>query len=169
MKVREDLGNDAVARACSEIYQLGTSPQNGRMQRTARSDLSPAAAEQREENETCIQHSGEQDAPLQIVEIQDQTYGLSLGWKISQTSFAVVSWMLGKPSTCFVDPRSTSAADSSSNGQAGQRTDNKQLTWQIVNRNSCVENSIQHLVEDAPSTAKSAAQPHPVDPDSRRQ
>ena len=31
-------------------------------------------------------------AGLAVVEIQDQTYGLSLGWKISKTSFDVVSW-----------------------------------------------------------------------------
>ena len=48
-------------------------------------------------NESCIDHAEDAAAHLHIVEIQDQTYGLALGWKISQTSFDVVSWMLGKP------------------------------------------------------------------------
>jgi hypothetical protein len=158
MKVREDLGNDAVARACSEVYQLGTSLQNGGMLAAARPDLLRRADQQREENETCIEHSGELNAPLQIVEIQDQTYGLSLGWKISQTSFAVVSWMLGKPSACYIDPHDTSpAANPASKSRAGQQGENKQLAWQIVNRNSCVESAIQRLVGDAPSTGKPAA------------
>jgi hypothetical protein len=159
MKVREDLGNDAVARACSEIYQPSTSSQNGGMRAGERAVLSRRTDQQQEENETCIEHSGELNGPLQIVEIQDQTYGLSLGWKISQTSFAVVSWMLGKPSACYTDPHNISAAaDSTSESLAGAQSENKQLTWQIVNRNSCVESAIQRLVGDASPTGKPAAQ-----------
>ena len=73
LKVREDLANDAVAHACSVIYPDTT-----------------------RRGERCVDH---RDGKLQIVEIQDQTYGLPLGWKISQTSFRVVSWMLGQEPT----------------------------------------------------------------------
>lgn len=152
MKVRADLGNDAVARACSLFYQSSTNPTPA----GANAGHPTGAKGPKEENEPCIQHSGEQSAPLQIVEIQDQTYGLSLGWKISQTSFAVVSWMLGKPADCLVDPRKTSA---DSKHTVGQPDENNQLTWQIVNRNSCVENAIVHLVGDAAPAQKPPTRP----------
>jgi hypothetical protein len=73
LKVREGLANEAVGRACSEFY--------------------PG------EHEGCIKHTGK-DGELQIVEIDDQTYGLPLGWKISQTSFSVIQQMLGGAAAC---------------------------------------------------------------------
>lgn len=165
MQVREDLGNDAVARACSEIYPSDGSIRNLGKPATANAAASARRIEQREENQLCIGHSGETDAPLQIVEIQDQTYGLSLGWKISQTSFAVVSWMLGKPSSCFVDPRSTAnTTDPAGSVTAAAQNENRQLTWQIVNRNSCVESTIRRLVGDAPQPSSETSLPQADNP-----
>jgi hypothetical protein len=137
MSVREDLGNQAVALACSQIY--GTLKANA--------------------NDLCSQHAGESAAPLQIIEIQDETYGLSLGWKISQTSFDVVSWMLGEPDECVSSqqpaahplppsnvPASTEAKDAPTSQPPGQGTDNSQLTDDILKRNSCVLKSIKDSV-----------------------
>ena len=69
MKVREGLGNQAVARACDRFYR----------------------------SDDCKKRAGEPNAPLKIVEIPDQTYNLPLGWKLSHTTFEVVRWMLGRP------------------------------------------------------------------------
>ena len=89
MKVRSDLGDQAVARACTYIY---ASPGKERKS---------ASVSVKKTNAYCVNQSwDEKGAPLQIVEIQDQTYGLALGWKISATTFAVVKWMLGTPDGC---------------------------------------------------------------------
>jgi len=100
-----------------------------------------------ETNETCIDHAG-QDAPLQIVEIQDQTYGLPLGWKISSTSFAVVSWMLGTPEKCPPRHEQMAELESSEDQDSAPREENEnaQLTDVILQRNSCVLRLIVDLV-----------------------
>jgi hypothetical protein len=128
MKVRSDLGNDAVARACGYIYP------------------DDAAKGGMETNSPCIEHALDGKSPLQIVEIQDQTYGLALGWRISRTSFDVVSWMLGEPDgcTCVID----------STPQEGAIEDpNAQLTRGIVQRNKCILNSIAEAVGAPPAAA----------------
>ncbi|MGB6534739.1 MAG: hypothetical protein WBF58_02125 [Xanthobacteraceae bacterium] len=70
LSVRDGLGNEAVARACDGI--LGAGAAGG-----------------------CEDFTSNPNSPVQIVGIEDETYGLSLGWKISRTTFGVVSWMLG--------------------------------------------------------------------------
>jgi hypothetical protein len=77
LSVRAGLGNEAVARACNGIAGDAANGKTG--------------------EKTCEDFSADASSPLQIVGVEDQTYGLSLGWKISQTSFNVVSWMLGEP------------------------------------------------------------------------
>lgn len=156
MTVRENLGNEAVARACSAIY-----PQDAKIQRNAQAVAAKAGAaanEDTEQNDICIQHAWQQPAPpLQIVQIQDETYGLSLGWKISQTSFDVVSWMLGTPTDNCPGKQpggsNPTAQQPESNAPA---TDKKSLlTQQIVELNSCVMQSIVALVggERRPATS----------------
>jgi len=142
MKVRSDLGNDAVARACTSIYQ-NNSRSDANTRDTAASDAGRGA------NETCIDHAGGQDAVLQIVEIQDQTYGLSLGWKISQTSFAVVSWMLGTPDNCPGRQAQKSDVESSLSqaNSRNQQDTNAQLTDVSLQRNSCVLSAMLDLVQ----------------------
>jgi len=154
MSVRRDLGNQAVARACSEIY-----PEVAAFERVIASTGSNAEA-----NERCNKHAQDTVPQLQIVEIQDQTYGLSLGWKISRTSFDVVSWMLGKPEECSLSSSAPASANAtpqpqnggnSSNSPAGatatqtnsMRSDNEQLTKVILERNSCVLKSIRDSVQ----------------------
>jgi Patatin-like phospholipase len=119
MKVRADLSNDAVGRACSEVY----------------GDKMTPGSHERERNEDCVD-AGRKDGKLQIVEIQDQTYGLPLGWKISHTSLAVISWMLGEAKSC----KTGTTEGGSSNEPVTQEDDgrNAQLTEVILRRNTNV-------------------------------
>jgi len=147
MKVREDLGNDAVARACNYIYRDEARSQADVVTQRSAKMVSRRDAET---NETCIDHAG-QDAPLQIVEIQDQTYGLPLGWKISSTSFAVVSWMLGIPEKCPLRHEQTAELQPSEDQDSAPREENEnaQLTDVILQRNSCVLRFIVDLVGES--------------------
>ncbi len=144
MTVREDLGNDAVARACSAI----PAPQQ---------DVQPGVkkATMTESKGACLVRGDRPDAQLRIVEIQDQTYGLSLGWKISKTSFDVVSWMLGQPSKCETaspPPGADGSApspDLSKPLSVANEVANADLNSEIVGRNSCIMHQIQTLIEGA--------------------
>jgi hypothetical protein len=158
MKVREDLGNDAVARACTYVYE--EQPKN-----QTNPDAPPQArtsSYSAEVNEPCIDHSGYKTSPLQMIEIQDQTYGLALGWKISKTSFEIVSWMLGAPGDCHrldlrpsKDSPSPGDDDTLDGAPAGQ-SDLAHLTKAIVERNSCVLRSIVELIGDPIASATPA-------------
>jgi hypothetical protein len=146
--VREDLGNDAVARACTYVYHddlktrsdTASQPQD----RSAKND--PVT---KESNQYCVERAGGKQSPLQLVEIQDQTYGLSLGWKISKTSYDVVSWMLGEPDTCFGrDDQETRVSEPDQKAvQASADNVNAQLrNPNILERNSCVLKTLVGLV-----------------------
>ena len=126
------MGNEAVARACDGIFGNQNSGANS--------------------GNTCEDYAEKPGALLQIVGIEDQTYGLSLGWKISQTTFSVVSWMLGDPKMVSADEcNGQTSSDSNPTSQSnGQFT----LNEKIVRRNSCVLRSILQSLGDAP-----AAQP----------
>jgi hypothetical protein len=154
MKVREDLGDEAVARACTFIYPNSETSQNPANAQALPRKISPR---DREVNESCIDHAGDADSALQIVEIQDQTYGLALGWKISRTTFDVVSWMLGTSDACHgaSNVPSTQEQDTVST----QQNVNAQLTDEILQRNSCVMRAILDLVEKSPAAAAAPA-PH---------
>ncbi|MGD0023053.1 MAG: hypothetical protein ABSC37_00300 [Xanthobacteraceae bacterium] len=132
LSVRDGLGNEAVARACDGIFGNQNSGANS--------------------GNTCEDYAEKPGALLQIVGIEDQTYGLSLGWKISQTTFSVVSWMLGDPKMVSADEcNGQTSSDSNPTSQSnGQFT----LNEKIVRRNSCVLRSILQSLGDAP-----AAQP----------
>jgi hypothetical protein len=162
MNVRTDLGNDAVARACSEVYR--DSPISQVKPKAHKPDNHNA-----ESNQGCIGHAGQTDAHLHVVEIQDQTYGLALGWKISQTTFSVVSWMLGDAAKCppiAGPPSSPDSAgpaqggiDNSSNDAIEQQAGNDKLTRDIVDRNSCVMKLIEDLVAGKATPEANAASP----------
>jgi hypothetical protein len=154
MKVREDLGNDAVARACTYVYHddprtagdTGSQPQGG---------SGKSGQTTRESNQYCVERAGGKRSPLHLVEIQDQTYGLSLGWKISKTSFDVVSWMLGKPDTCpgQDDQKTSVVAPHQKTVQASEDNVNAQLrNPNILERNSCVLKTLVDLVDGSLST-----------------
>src|SRR5262249_10113976 len=122
LKVREGLGNQAVARVCYHFYP----------------------------NEDCKQKASDPEARLQIVEIQDQTYGLPLGWKLSHSTFEVVRWMLGRPELCD-RKRPLQAVTPEEKAATGQ--DTPQLDEKTVRSNSCVLQSIVDLL--APKQANS--------------
>src|SRR5262249_22254107 len=111
MKVREGLGNQAVARVC---------------------DAFP-------DRNNCDAKPDKAGARLTIVGIEEQQYGLPLGWKLSRATFGVISWMLGRPDDCE-EPKTT-----------GQGQPNREKSSQdpktIVLSNSCVQKSIKLLLE----------------------
>lgn len=120
LSVRDGLGNEAVARACDGVSGAdsgGADTQDG-----------------------CADRAGKFNPHLQIVGIEDQTYGLSLGWKISQTTFSVVSWMLGRPR--FAD--TPICRNQPSNDLDPKRQANGQFTLNesVVCANSRVEQAI---------------------------
>ena len=128
LSVRDGLGNEAVARACDGISADSASSANS-------------------EN-MCEDLTSNRDLPLQIVGIEDQTYGLSLGWKISQTTFGVVSWMLGErefltADVCKGRPLNEPNPNSQSNGQFT-------LNERVVCRNSRVLSDILQSLGDVP-------------------
>jgi hypothetical protein len=100
-----------------------------------------------------------------MVEIQDQTYGLALGWKISKTSFEIVSWMLGSPTDCHRRelqssndaPIAAASDDGTLDGVPAGQSDLAHLTKSIVERNSCVLRSIVELIGDPIVPIKSPA------------
>ncbi len=166
MSVRTDLGNDAVARACSEVYRDSPTSQS---QPTAQKTAKNADDHGAELNQGCIGHAGQSEARLHVVEIQDQTYGLALGWKISQTSFSVVSWMLGDASKCPPPAGPPSSPDPTASSRGGienpsddlveQQAGNDKLTRDIVDRNSCVMKLIEDLVAGKATPEANAASP----------
>jgi hypothetical protein len=125
LKVREDLGNDAVAGACSTIYG-------------------------HQGNKDCLLHAGasSKESSLQIVEIQDQTYGLPLGWKISRNSFEVVSWMLGAWMLRESGACKNTAAENGEGQAQSDDTSNAQLTGAIVLRNCEVSKLLVNSVRN---------------------
>jgi hypothetical protein len=72
MKVREGLGNQAVARVCEQFHL----------------------------NRDCMRQSNDPRSPLKIVGINEELYNLPLGWKLSHTTFEAVRRMLGDPRLC---------------------------------------------------------------------
>jgi hypothetical protein len=129
LSVRDGLANEAVARACDGVF---TPVQTGN-----------GSAETQN---TCDDRANQADSPLQLVGIEDEAYGLSLGWKISQTTFSVVSWMLGQPDDVTDAECQTTAKTSSANAQ-GQVV----LNETTVKRNSCVLRFIQQSLGGKPA------------------
>jgi hypothetical protein len=168
MKVREDLGNEAVASACTYVYHDDqTRKIIADVTSSGRTPASSTAKASQEFNEPCIKHAGGKFSFLDIVEIQDQTYGLSLGWKISKTSFEVVSRMLGKPIYCpGRNNQSTQitpvAQQKQSDAPATASNPYGQISNDILERNSCVLQTIVELVNGTlPDPVESAANSPP--------
>ena len=132
LKVREGLGNEAVARACNQFYLVEPGKDN-----TNRSAM-------------CRNHARDPNARLWIVEIEDQTYGLPLGWKLSRTTFEIVSWMLGNFESCPkgapLAKRAAVPGDDAENLEGSSATGTQQLNEATLIRNSCVLSSISDLL-----------------------
>jgi hypothetical protein len=136
LEVRGNLGNEAIAQACREIY-----PEDANRTSEMRS---ASNAFGREMNSSCIRRSMDNEPTLQLVEIQNLTLGLTLGWKISRTGMAVISWMLGEAEDCtdMVRRSLSNAVQSDEDSALSVQDSNDQLTTEIVHRNSCVLRSI---------------------------
>jgi hypothetical protein len=110
----------------------------------------------------CEDRANKIDSALQIVGIEDQNYGLSLGWKISQTTFSVVSWMLGQPDLCNEVKHTNEAApqtDTTSQTEATSQNGQVVLNEEVVRRNSCVLFSVRQALGPRPDTQMPAAAP----------
>jgi hypothetical protein len=141
LKVREGLGTAAVARACNRFYP----PEAG----------GDESADNR--NAMCRNRAFDKGARLWIVEIENQTYGLPLGWKLSRTTFEIVSWMLGDFDSCSSaaldgktaeDPDAASDHDSAVDLRPRRSTGTRQLNEQTLIRNSCVLGAISALLAE---------------------
>jgi len=109
LKVRQGLGNQAVARVCEELK------------------------EELKMGSDCKLEASKPEAPLKIVELEVQTYDLPLGWKLSHTTFAMVQWMVGDPKLC-----SGGNAGLNTGSDSKSADDTPELNEHIVARNSCV-------------------------------
>jgi hypothetical protein len=112
MKVREGQSNQAVARVCEEFHM----------------------------NRNCRRQSGVPNSPLKIVGINDELYGLPLGWKLSRTTFEVVRHILG-------DPRSCASIENVKDDEIpSPEDDDTDLTRQTFANNSCVLKFVAELL-----------------------
>jgi hypothetical protein len=139
LSVRNGLANEAVARACDGVIgpsQSSGSNSNGGGQNT------------------CEDQANKMDSALQIVGIEDQNYGLSLGWKISQTTFSVVSWMLGQPNLCNNTNKATSQTETPSQTEATSQNGQVIVNEEVVRRNSCVLLSVRQALGPSRAAAQ---------------
>ncbi|MGA8612231.1 MAG: hypothetical protein WB760_11030, partial [Xanthobacteraceae bacterium] len=128
---------------------------------------SPSTGDNGAAQNTCEDRANKINSALQIVGIEDKTYGLSLGWKISQTTFSVVSWMLGEPNLVTDDfcngAKNTTNAANAPSETASQSNGQVIVNEQVVLRNSCVLLSVQRALNNgAPSAAPAPAETLPV-------
>ncbi len=121
MNVRGGLGNQAVARVCNEFRM----------------------------NNACISESRDPQSPLKIVGINEETYSLPLGWKLSHTTFEVVRWMLGDAARC--EPAEGSAAWREGAPRPGEDEEYSQLSKQTVLMNSCVLKFVAEALKVRPA------------------
>jgi len=116
VNVRERLGNQAVARVCDHF------PDSSNCKDKVNNSRS--------------------DTLLKIVEIEDQTYGLPLGWKLSRSTVDVVSWMLGQPRDCD----RTAGSQLEPGNEKASELERQQLNQKTVRSNSCVLQSVADLL-----------------------
>jgi hypothetical protein len=73
----------------------------------------------------CKRNPLDPEAAVKIVRIEDESYRLPLGWKLSRTTYEVVRWMLGDANRC-----------------------EQTLDKRIVRSNSCVLQFVSQLLQD---------------------
>jgi hypothetical protein len=117
MNVREGLGNQAVARACNALDVL----------------------------ETCKNQTNDKLRKLEVIQLQEQAFALPLGWKISKTTFGLVSLLIGRPERCGSDNVSDTKPNDGSNTPDDEA---KRVFMQIWTSNSCVLRSIENALKE---------------------
>jgi len=137
LSVRASLASQAVARACDGILSLAG-------EAGAAAVEGPSIVGREKALNTCEELANRPDSALQIIGIEDETYGLSLGWKISQTTLSVVSWMLGRSDMVNPDVCNRLAGPGNATSQENGKF---VLNEQVVERNSCVLWSIRQALE----------------------
>jgi hypothetical protein len=128
MKVREGRGNEAVAQVCNSV--LGKKSRSGANVKI-----------------NCMGPADEKLPNLSIVEIEDQSYGLPLGWNLSHTTYEVVSWMLGRGSECDRSKTAVPVLSDSTTSSEGTRQINSTSHY----RNSCTQQAIADVLEVHPA------------------
>ncbi len=139
LSVRASLASQAVARTCDGILSLAG-------EAGAAAVEGPSIVAKEKALNTCEELANQPDLALQIIGIEDETYGLSLGWKISQTTLSVVSWMLGRSDMVNPDVCNRLAGPGNATSQVNGKF---VLNEQVVERNSCVLWSIRQALEQA--------------------
>jgi hypothetical protein len=92
-------------------------------------------------NRNCRRQSSGPNSPLKIVGINDELYGLPLGWKLSRTTFEVVRHILGDPSRC-------ASIENANDAEIPlQEEDETDLTRQTFENNSCVLRFVAELLD----------------------
>jgi hypothetical protein len=104
LNVRAGLGSQAVTQMCDFFRQDAGAQQE--------SDPKHPSADLR-----CGSY-GDGSWKIRVIRLQDEVYGLPLGWKISETSYNLISALVARTDLCAVikvDPKASSEAKSDAN------------------------------------------------------
>jgi hypothetical protein len=109
------------------------------------STVDPKNADKLESRASPAQRGEVGDWKATLVEIDDQSFTLSLGWRISNSTHDIVSRMMGRAGLCTADniSRIASSASTDSTKSASGRP---RISEQTLLANSCVMKSIINLI-----------------------
>ena len=125
LSVRSGLANQAVTRACDYFKEQPTGA--GEAQRP------------------CATETSQSERPwhIKLIRLQDEAYGLALGWEISRSSFTVVSTFVGNSNYCKPVPQPISEDNLT---EAQQQT---LKTARAIANNSCVLLDVETALKSA--------------------
>jgi len=125
MKVRGLLAAQSVRRACTSFKKLDQSSYD-------RCPMDENLAESTEWK-------------IKVVELQDELFSLPLGWKISKTTFDIVSLLMGRSELCTFEKRPGQATDQSEAPikEDPQKDPRKDVSTRVLRNNSCVLKAVE--------------------------
>ena len=125
MKVRGLLAAQSVRRACTSFKKLDQSNYD-------RCPMDENLAESTEWK-------------IKVVELEDELFSLPLGWKISKTTFDIVSLLIGRSELCTFDKRPGQATDQTEAAVKAdpQKDPRKNVSTRVLRNNSCVLKAIE--------------------------
>jgi hypothetical protein len=126
LNVRSDLGNQAVTRACDYLKQ-----QPG------------AASQQQPCDEDKFDRDKNKPWKMKVIKLQDEAYGLALGWNIFQSSFDIVSRFVGHDDFC------DKVNDPPNNQKADKDWQTALYTAHAIANNSCVLQDMEAALKPA--------------------
>jgi hypothetical protein len=142
MNVRELLGSQAVTRT-SEYFKR-TSSEN--FKKASPENLKKTSPENFKSTSPCDEMTAP-DWQLEEIKLADREYSLPLGWKLSNTTLQLVSFLIGRPAPCRTDTlqEGGGALDASAPQpppKGGALTEQKALQ-----NNSCVMDKVERLFD----------------------